>query len=292
MGKLLNMLFPKTTLNCAGVLLDVKDPLVMGILNLTPDSFYDGGRLTTEKSLLEQAGQMLEEGARILDIGGASSRPGAAILTPEQELARVLPAVKALRKTFPQAILSIDTYWAPVARATVEAGVQIVNDISAGSMDDQLWSTVAELKVPYVLMHMQGNPQNMQDKPRYQQIGLEIFDFFTQKIQALKALGIVDIILDPGFGFGKTIANNYELLNAFPAFQILDAPLLAGLSRKSMIYKTLDISPAEALNGTTALHMVALQHGAKILRVHDVKAAQQTIALFQKLTAHATNTIQ
>ncbi len=280
------MLDQKTTLNGGGAIIDLSEPIVMGILNLTPDSFFDGGKHQSLQAILQQCEKMLTEGAHILDIGGASSRPGAAEVGPDAELQRVLPAIKAIKKAFPKVILSIDTYWAAVAKVTVSEGVNMVNDISGGQLDAELWPTLADLKVPYVLMHMQGSPKNMQTNPVYENIGTEVLDFFTQKITQLRSLGIKDLILDPGFGFGKTVDHNFELLNVLPGFQILDLPLLVGVSRKSMIYKTLDVQAEEALNGTTALHMVALQNGAKILRVHDVKEAVETIALWKKLEVH------
>ncbi len=280
------MLDQKTTLNGGGQIIDLSEPIVMGILNLTPDSFFDGGKHHSETLILQQCEKMLQEGAQILDIGGASSRPGALAIAPEAELKRVLPAIKAIKKAFPQVLLSIDTYWSAVAKATVAEGVNMVNDISGGQLDAELWPTLAKLEVPYVLMHMQGSPKDMQMNPVYEDIGTEVFDFFTAKIAHLRSLGIKDLLLDPGFGFGKTIDHNFKLLNTLPAFQVLELPLLVGISRKSMIYKTLDVSASEALNGSTALHMVALQNGAKILRVHDVKEAVETIALWKKLEAN------
>lgn len=270
-------------INCRGRLLSLEMPVIMGILNVTPDSFYEGSRVASEKALLAQAEQMLSEGAKILDIGGVSSRPGAAIVTPQEELKRVIPAVELLHKYFPQAILSVDTYRAPVAQAAFEAGAHILNDISGGVLDQELLKVVATAKAPYILMHMQGMPQTMQENPQYGDLMTTILDFFIDKIGQLQALGVQDIVLDVGFGFGKTIAHNYELLAHLNAFTALRQPLLVGVSRKSMIWKVLENSPAEALNGTTALHIVALQQGAKILRVHDVKAAQETLMLWQQL---------
>jgi dihydropteroate synthase len=255
----------------------------MGILNVTPDSFYEGSRVATEKALLTQAEQMLAEGATILDIGGVSSRPGAAEVTLEEELKRVTPAVQLLHQHFPQAILSVDTYRAPVAQAAFDAGAHILNDISGGALDQELLQVVAAAKAPYILMHMQGTPQTMQENPQYGDLMTTILDFFIDKIGELQTLGVQDIILDVGFGFGKTIAHNYELLAHLNAFNALEHPILVGVSRKSMIWKVLENSPAEALNGTTALHMVALQQGAKILRVHDVKAAHEALLLWQQL---------
>lgn len=270
-------------INCRGQLLSLEDPLLMGILNTTPDSFYKGSRVASKNALLTQAEQMLKEGATILDIGGASSRPGAEPVPLEEELKRVIPAVELLQQHFPTAILSVDTYRAAVAQAAFEAGAHILNDISGGRMDADLLQTVAQAQAPYILMHMQGSPQTMQQQPQYEDLMTAVLDFFIDKIGQLQELGIKDIILDVGFGFGKTIAHNYELLANLRAFQALKYPLLAGISRKSMIWKVLENTPEQALNGTTALHMVALQQGAKILRVHDVKAAQEVLLLWKQL---------
>jgi dihydropteroate synthase len=273
------------TLNCKGRLLSLAHPLVMGILNVTPDSFYDGGRYAVVDAALFRAEVMLEEGAAIIDIGGMSSRPGAEILSPETELQRVLPVVDAIAQRFPEAILSIDTIYSKTARACVEAGAAIVNDISGGRLDEQMFQMVAELDVPYVLMHMKGVPGNMQGQAVYEDVVTEVLDYFIENIGRLRALGVKDILLDPGFGFGKTAAHNFRLLNNLHVFQITGCPLLAGVSRKSMIWKTLKITPEEALNGTTALHVVALQQGARILRVHDVRPAMETIRLWETLNA-------
>ncbi|WP_264787943.1 dihydropteroate synthase [Aureispira anguillae] len=255
----------------------------MGILNMTPDSFYEGSRIKTPKKLLQQVEMMLEEGATILDIGGASSRPGAALISVEEERKRVIPAIELIRQYFPNVFISIDTYRATITKEAIQAGVHLVNDISASSIDKDLLEVVAQHKVPYVLMHMQGKPQNMQDQPVYADELTEVLDFFIQKIALLKEKGIQDIILDVGFGFGKTLEHNYRLLNNLNIYQILNLPMLVGISRKSMIWKLLGNSPQEALNGTTALHMIALQQGAHILRVHDVKAAQEAIQLHSML---------
>ncbi len=279
----LKMLFPHITLNCRGQLISLEDPIIMGILNVTPDSFFDGGKYQKVTSILRQAEKMLIEGATIIDIGGMSSRPGAAIIDTAEELKRVIAPISAIHKEFPKAIISIDTIRSEVAKAAVEAGASIINDISAGKLDDELYQTVADLKVPYILMHMQGKPENMQKQPEYSDITLEVLDFFIKEVGKLRALGVKDIILDPGFGFGKTVVHNYQLLNKIPTFQILDLPILAGISRKSMIHKFLGITPKTALNGTTALNMVALQRGAKILRVHDVKEAVETVKLYLQL---------
>lgn len=275
-----------TTLNCKGRLLSLEQPLVMGILNVTPDSFYDGGRYAAVDAALFQAAAMLEEGAAILDIGGMSSRPGAEILSPEVEIQRVLPVVKAIVQRFPGAVLSIDTIYSKTAKVCVEAGAAIVNDISGGRLDDQLLQTVADLGTPYVLMHMKGLPGNMEGQAVYEDVVAEVLDFFIEGIGRLRALGVKDILLDPGFGFGKTVAHNFRLLNNLHVFQITGCPMLAGISRKSMIWKTLKITPEAALNGTTALHMVALQQGARILRVHDVRPAVETIRLWETLTSN------
>lgn len=277
------MLNPTTTLHCQGRLLDLRRPQIMGILNVTPDSFYDGGYYEAESAILAQTEAMLEAGAAIIDVGGMSSRPGAELIEPEEELERVLPAIEAIAKRFPEAVLSVDTIRARVARESVLAGASMVNDISAGKFDEAMFSTVAELQVPYVLMHMQGTPASMQQAPQYEEVVEEVLDFFIQKVGELRALGVKDIVLDPGFGFGKTVPHNFRLLGNMHVFQILDLPILAGVSRKSMICKVLKVNPPDALNGTTALHMIALQQGARILRVHDVREARETIQLFETL---------
>jgi dihydropteroate synthase len=271
------------TINCKGKLLSLDHPIVMGILNVTPDSFYDGGNYQHLDAILKQTEKMLNDGATIIDIGGMSSRPGAEIISVAEELKRVLPAIQKIHENFPEAILSIDTVRAKVAKEAVQAGVSIVNDISAGKIDENLYQTVANLGVPYILMHMKGKPKNMQNQPTYDDVVLEIMDFFIAEIGKLRALGIKDLILDPGFGFGKTIDHNFFTLKNLNIFKVLGLPVLAGISRKSMIYKYLKINSSEALNGTTALHMIALQQGAKILRAHDVKEAAEVIKLHHKL---------
>lgn len=268
------------TLNCKGRLLVLDKPAVMGILNITPDSFYSGSRFD-QHEVLQKAEQMINEGAAILDIGGQSTRPGSDRLTADEELKRVLPAIEAIKKEFPSVFLSIDTYHAKVAAETVAAGIDMVNDISAGELDAAMLSTVASLKVPFIAMHMQGTPDTMQQNPTYENITREVVDYFIQKTAACKAAGIVDLILDPGFGFGKTINHNFQLLKSMEALQIFHVPILAGLSRKSTVWKTLKITPEEALNGTTVLNTIALTKGAAILRVHDVKEAVETITLFE-----------
>ena len=277
------MLIQQTTINCGGKLLDLSEPIIMGILNVTPDSFYDGGQLENEQAILFQADKMMREGATILDIGGMSSRPGAEVISVEEELKRVIPAVKLVAKNLPNAIISIDTVQSEIARQAVANGAHIINDISAGQIDDAMYETVADLQVPYILMHMQGQPKTMQLNPNYDDIVHDVLDFFVGEIEDLRDLGVKDIIIDPGFGFGKTIEHNYEMLRKMHAFQMMGVPILAGLSRKSMIYKVLENSPKEALNGTTALNIVALQQGAKILRVHDVKEASECVTLFKHI---------
>lgn len=255
----------------------------MGILNVTPDSFYDGGRHLSITSQMEQAEKIVEEGAQIIDIGGMSSRPGADVIGVDEELKRVLPVIDRISNKLPEVFLSIDTVHAEVAKQAVEAGAHIVNDISAGSLDEAMYETVAELGVPYILMHMKGSPKVMQSAPSYENVVLEVLDFFIKEIGMLRAIGVKDIIIDPGFGFGKTVDHNYQLLKNTHAFKMLETPVMVGLSRKSMICKLLKVKPEKALNGTSALHMIALQQEAKILRAHDVKEAVECIKLFSKL---------
>lgn len=268
------------TLNCKGKLLVIDHPLVMGIINCTPDSFYSGSRFTGIDAVLRQAEKMLKDGADMIDIGGQSTRPGSQPVDMTEERNRVIPAVEAVVKNFPGAFISIDTFYANLAEEAVAAGACMVNDISAGSMDDRMWQTVAMLRVPYIVMHMQGTPQNMQQNPAYINVTGDVLDFFIKKINELKSAGIHDIIIDPGIGFGKTIHHNFELMKNLSVFKMLDKPLLLGVSRKSMIYKTLDCSPGEALNGTTVLNTIGLMNGASILRVHDVKEAKEVVTLF------------
>ncbi len=270
-------------INCRGKLLDLSTPKIMGVLNVTPDSFYDGGKYTQNTLILKQAEKMLQDGASIIDVGGMSSRPGAAIVDIDTELQRVIPVIEAIIREFPNTIVSIDTIRAKVAKVAVEAGASIVNDISAGNLDADLLKTVGELNVPYILMHMQGKPKDMQVNPAYEDVVQDIIDFFINRLEKVKQAGIKDIVLDPGFGFGKTLAQNYQILQQFDAFRLFDLPLLAGMSRKSMICKLLDISPSMALNGTTATNVVALQKGANILRVHDVKEAMEAVKIVEYL---------
>jgi dihydropteroate synthase len=258
----------------------------MGILNVTPDSFYDGGKYTSDRAIMNQVERMLSEGADLIDVGGMSSRPGAVLIDEELEVKRVIPVVRSILTHFPNTLISVDTVRSSVAREAAVAGAVMINDISAGKFDAKMCSTVAELQLPYVLMHMQGSPEDMQHNPEYSQVTVEVLDFFIQKLGELRALGVKDVILDPGFGFGKTVAHNYQLLTNLSAFSMLDCPVLAGLSRKSMICKVLEVNPSKALNGTTALHMVALQNGARLLRVHDVKEARETISLFETCLVH------
>ncbi len=270
------------TLNCKGRLLVIDKPIVMGIINTTPDSFYSGSRANQMDDVLFRAEKMMQEGATILDIGGQSTRPGSEQVGTDEELKRVIPALEAIAKRFPEAFLSVDTFYAKVARAAVEAGNAIVNDVSAGSIDEELLPTVAELKAPYVLMHMKGHPQTMQLNPTYENVVTEVFDALNFKMAELIQSGINDIIIDPGFGFGKTIRHNFQLLKGLSYFQQLQKPLLVGLSRKGTIYKTLHITAEEALNGTTVVNTLALANGAAILRVHDVREAMQAIKLYNE----------
>ncbi len=268
------------TFNCKGRLLCLDTPAVMGILNATPDSFYTQGRNSAPDAMLEQAAKMVAAGALILDIGGMSTRPDAADVSPAEEQDRVLPAISSIRKAFPDIFISIDTFRSAVAAAAVAAGADIVNDISAGHADPQMLAVVAGLEVPYIAMHMQGTPATMQQNPRYSNITLDILDYFIATIAACEGAGIKDIILDPGFGFGKTMAHNYQLLKGMHALQVTGKALLAGVSRKSMIYKLLGTGPEMSLNGTTALHMLALEQGVALLRAHDVKEAVECIKIF------------
>ena len=268
------------TLNCKGRLLIIDKPLVMGIINATPDSFFGGSRFNGADEILAEAEKMLNDGAGILDIGGQSTRPGSELISADEEIERVIPAIKAIAKKRPEALISIDTFYSKVAKAAVDAGASIVNDISVGSMDNKMIATVAELKVPYILMHMKGTPQTMQQNAIYENVALEVLDHFISKTHELQKAGIVDIIIDPGFGFAKTIDQNFELLKNLSAFKMLDKAIMLGISRKSTIYKTLGVNADEALNGTTVLNTIGLMNGASILRVHDVKEARETVKLF------------
>ena len=270
-------------ISCKGKLIDLTTPKIMGILNLTPDSFYDGGLYNNTDRALAQTEKMLLEGATFIDVGGASSKPGAVEVSADEELARVLPVIEKIHIKFPDTLISIDTYRIDVAQQAVAAGAAMVNDISGGNLDAKMLKTVGALGVPFVAMHMQGKPQNMQDKPSYDNILTDIRSFFAAKIDAAHKAGIHDIIIDPGFGFGKTLEHNYALLKHLSSIQMDGVPMLIGVSRKSMIYKLLQIEVAEAGNGTSVLNTVALQQGAQILRVHDVKDAHQAVQLIEKL---------
>lgn len=271
------------TINCKGQLIDLSSSKVMGILNITPDSFYDGGIHNNEKEILKHVERMLLDGATFIDIGAFSSKPKANYISEEEELKRIIPIVSLLLKEFPDSLLSIDTFRSQVAKQCIESGAALINDISAGKLDEQMLQTVANLHVPYIMMHMRGTPQNMQQQTTYNNLLKDILFYFSERMAAARDLGIVDVIVDPGFGFAKTMEQNYELLNQLELFNILEKPVLIGLSRKSMIYKTLKKSAQEALNGTTVLNTIALQKGASILRVHDVKEAMECIQLVETL---------
>jgi len=271
------------TINCLGNLIDLSSPKVMGILNITPDSFYDGGKYKNESEILHQTEKMLFEGATFIDVGAYSSRPDAKHITEEEELQRILPVINLLIRNFPDSLISVDTFRSEVAKKSVENGAAIINDISGGKMDNKMFETVANLQVPYILMHMLGTPQNMQKNPVYEDVTKEIIQFFAEQIFKLHQLKVNDIIIDIGFGFGKTTAHNFEILKNLSLFNSLDCPILAGISRKSMLYKTLDISAQEALNATTSANTIALLNGANILRVHDVKEAMEAIKIVEML---------
>jgi dihydropteroate synthase len=267
------------TLNCRGRLLCLEEPVVMGILNVTPDSFFAGSRIEDEKSLVKQASKMIQEGATMLDIGGQSTRPGSEKIQMEEELKRVLPAIQTIRKTFPDIFISVDTYYAEVARQAAAEGADIINDISAGLLDPDMGRIVGAAGIPYIMMHMKGNPQNMQGQMDYHELMPDILRYFTERMEYMKQYGIKDIIIDPGFGFAKTIEQNFEMLSALHQLHILDKPVLVGFSRKSMIWKTLQTTPENSLNGTTVLNTIALMKRCHILRVHDVKEAVECIKL-------------
>ena len=267
------------TLNCKGRLLVIDKPIIMGIINITPDSFYKSSRIQQADALLEKVSSLISQGATILDMGGQSTRPGSEFLLADEEMRRIIPAIELVHKHFPEAVISVDTFWSSVAAEAVGAGASIVNDISAGSIDPYMYETVAKLGVPYVLMHMKGNPQNMQQNPVYENLVTEVLDFFITQTAKLKAAGVNDIIIDPGFGFGKTVEQNFLLFKNMDSFKMLDCPLLVGISRKSMVTRTLEISAMNALNGTTVLNTLSLLHGADILRVHDVKETIEAIRI-------------
>jgi dihydropteroate synthase len=272
------------SINCVGNLINFTKPLVMGVINLTPDSFYAQSRAEDTTGILKRVEQMLMEGADFLDLGAMSSRPGAPLTTPKEELTRLLPPLRVVLKQFPSAIVSIDTIFSETAKAVISEGAAMINDISGGTLDHKMFETIADLKVPYVLMHTRGTPETMQQKAQYDDVAMDVLDDLIQKVGILRQMGVKDLMIDPGFGFGKTISQNFILLKKLSIFKILGVPLLAGLSRKTMIWKSLHISPDQALNGTTALNMVALLHGANILRVHDVRPAVETIQLYELLS--------
>lgn len=273
----------KKTLNCRGRLLDLSTPVAMGIVNITPDSFHDGGKIRDEKTLLSLVERMLKDGAAIIDVGGQSTRPYSNRIEAQVEWNRIQTSIAAIRSHFAEAIISVDTFYAEVAQKAILSGASIINDISAGGFDKNIYSVAAEAEAPYIAMHMQGEPLTMQDNPVYSNVLEEVLHYFVQRIQQIKKAGVHDIIIDPGFGFGKTVEHNFTLLKNLNVFPMLGYPVLAGLSRKSMITKVLNIKNEDALNGTTALNTIALVNGASILRVHDVKEAVQTINLVQKL---------
>ncbi|HGE5774119.1 dihydropteroate synthase [Flavobacterium psychrophilum] len=271
------------TINCKGQLIDLSTPKVMGILNVTPDSFYDGGRFVSEKNVLIQVENMLQDGANFIDIGGQSSKPKAAIVSIDEELKRVVSIVDLILKKFPETMISIDTFNSKVAQIAVENGAAIINDISAGNLDDNMFETIAKLQVPYIMMHMRGTPQTMQEMTNYDDLVKDILFYFSEKVAKARSFGINDLIIDPGFGFAKTLEQNFELLNKLELFEMLELPILVGVSRKSMIYKTLETTPENALNGTSVLNTISLTKGGNILRVHDVKEAVECVKLYAML---------
>jgi dihydropteroate synthase len=264
--------------------MDLSYPVVMGIINATPDSFYNGGAHADPNRAALDAGRMLEQGAAILDVGAVSSRPGAPEISEEEEIARLSPVIERIRNDFPECPVSVDTWRSGVARSMHERfEIHMINDISAGQLDERMFTTMASLEIPYIMMHMQGTPETMQKDPQYSHVTDDIIRFFSERVLRLRKLGVRDVILDPGFGFGKTLEHNYHLLRELDAFAMLELPLLVGISRKSMIYKVLETEPEHALNGSTAAHMAALMNGARILRVHDVKEAVETVRIFQEI---------
>ncbi|WP_194850813.1 dihydropteroate synthase [Nonlabens antarcticus] len=272
-----------TTINCAGKLIDLTHPKVMGIINVTPDSFYDGGALKTDNDVLHQVENMLQEGATFIDVGGYSSRPDGTHISVYEELQRVIPIIDLIKNSFDNVILSCDSFRESVISTAIQHGIDIVNDISAGKLDDKMLETVGKASIPYIMMHMRGTPQTMKSLNAYENLIIEMNTYFAERIASARAAGIKDIIIDPGFGFAKNIPQNFHLLKNMELLKAHESPILAGISRKSTIYKTLGITAAQSLNGTTALHMVCLQNGAKILRVHDVKEAMEVVALHQAI---------
>lgn len=275
------MLFPHNTLNCRGSILDISEPLVMGILNLTPDSFFDGGAYKTRDQIHRKIDEMIAAGAIIIDVGGMSSRPGAEVVDPAEEIRRIVPAFAYLNSKYSDIFISVDSFQPTVVEAALDMGAHIINDISGFRSDFKIPALAKENNCPYILMHMQGNPKTMQSNPSYENVALEILDFFIERIGVLREADLVDIIIDPGFGFGKSVYDNYKLLSSLHVFQMLEFPIMAGLSRKSMIYKLLELTAEQSLPATSALHMVALQQGARILRAHDVREAKQCIELWK-----------
>ncbi|RTZ06223.1 dihydropteroate synthase [Flavobacterium sp. GSP6] len=271
------------TINCKGILIDLSTPKVMGILNVTPNSFFDGGKYKNETEILSHTEKMLLDGATFIDVGTYSSKPNAEFVSEQDEISRIFPVIDLILKQFPETIISIDTFRSEVAKASIESGAAIINDIAAGNLDDKMLEIIAKYNVPYIMMHMRGNPQTMQTLMDYDDIVKEMVFYFSEKVAMARSFGINDLIIDPGFGFAKTIAQNYEVFQKMDLFNILKLPLLVGVSRKSMIYKTLDTSIENALNGTTVLNTLALTKGAKILRVHDVKEAVECVTLFNKI---------
>ena len=271
------------TINCNGKLIDLSTPKVMGILNCTPDSFYDGGKYKSESQFLSQVEKMLSDGATFVDVGAYSSKPNAEFVSEEEELNRLLPVIELVMKSFPETIISVDTFRSKIAQKAIENGAAIVNDISAGNLDEKMLETVAKLQVPYIMMHMKGTPQTMQTLAQYDNICKEMLFYFSERVGKARSLGINDIIIDPGFGFAKTLEQNYEVMQKLELFQMLELPLLVGISRKSMIYKTLETTAENSLIGTTFLNAISLQKGANILRVHDVKEAVEGVKLYNKL---------
>lgn len=271
------------TINCKGILVDLSSPKVMGILNVTPNSFYDGGKYKSESEILYQVEKMLLDGASFIDVGAYSSKPNADFVSETEEISRIVPVVELILKHFPDSFLSIDTFRSEVAAIALKSGAAIINDISAGMLDKKMLETVGKFNVPYIMMHMRGTPQTMQTMTNYNDIVKEMLFYFSEKVAAARKFGINDLIIDPGFGFAKTLEQNYEVFQKLDLFKILDLPLLAGVSRKSMIYKSLDIDIKDSLNGTTVLNTLALTKGAKIIRVHDVKEAVECVTLFNKI---------
>jgi len=271
------------SINCDGKVINLSLPIVMGIINITPDSFYDGGKNRSIRDIIVHAGRLLDEGATIIDIGAASTRPGAKFIAPDEEKKRLLPALEAILRNYPSAIISVDTYNSETAKAAIESGAAMINDISAGNFDEKMFEVIAEYNVPYIMMHIKGTPSTMQNNPVYDDLMEEIIVYFKNKVEILRQNGVNDIIIDPGFGFGKSLEDNYKLLHYLRCFKIFELPIMVGLSRKSMINKVLGTQPADALNGTTVLNSIALMNGADILRVHDVRQAVEAVKLLEKL---------